>query len=151
MEYLIFFLVSFIIIYLIYTIFVNNFLWHNKRVFVDKKMGPQMRPRKVYTLIVVRKKRALNKMKSSKDILLLCNIGKIDIEKVEFKKLVNLLALVNSLIISLVATLVLILENFVSNFYVWIILSCVVTLILLLPFILIGYKLIGKIINKKGR
>lgn len=121
MGYLIFFLVSFIIIYLIYTIFV------------------------------VRKKRALNKMKSSKDILLLCNIGKIDIEKVEFKKLVNLLALVNSLIISLVATLVLILENFVSNFYVWIILSCVVTLILLLPFILIGYKLIGKIINKKGR
>lgn len=121
MIYIIFFISSFVLIYAIYDIFV------------------------------IRKKRALKKMKNSKDMLLLCKIGKIDIKKVDLKILTRYLCLTNSFIVSLMCTIVIILNNYIKNFYIWILISSVITIVVLLPIILLFYKLIGKKFKKEGR
>ena len=121
MEYISFFIVSFIIIYLFYNIFV------------------------------IRKENALKRMKNSKDVLLLSKIGKIDIEKVDLKKLVQLLGLTNAFIISTIGTLMLIVGDRINNFYLWVIITIVATIVLLVPMIFICYKFVGKRFNKEGR
>lgn len=121
MEYVVFFIVSIILVYLFYNIFV------------------------------IKKENALNRMKKSKDVLLVCKIGNVDIEKVNFKKFVRLLGLTNGFIISTIGTLVLILGRFITNFNLWIIITIISSIILLVPMIFICYKLLGKKINKEGR
>ena len=120
-SYFIFFVVAFLLVYLIYEIFV------------------------------IRKENALNKMKKSKDVLILSRLSDLDIEKVNFKKLVRLLALTNAFIISTMSTLVLLLNKFITNFYLWIIFGCIGSIMVLIPFIMISYKLIGKKIKKEGK
>ena len=121
MVYILFFLVSFLLIYLFYLVFVIN------------------------------KEKALNRMKKSKDVLILSKIGNINIEKVNFKRLVRLLSITNSFIISTIATVILVIDRFISNFYLWVLVTVFTSIILLIPMILIFYKLIGKKINKEGR
>ena len=120
-SYLIFFIISYILVYLIYELFV------------------------------IRKENALNKMKKSKDVLILSRLSDLDIEKVNFKKLVRLLALTNAFIISSMSTLVLLLNKIITNFYIWIIVGCVLSLVVLIPLIMICYKLVGKKIKKEGK
>lgn len=105
----------------------------------------------IYDIFVIRKNRALKKMKDSKDMLLLCKIGKINIDSVDIKKLTRYLCLSNSFIISLMCTLVILLNNFIKNFYLWILVSSLISIVLLLPMILSIYKIIGKKIKKEGR
>lgn len=121
MSYIIFLVCSFLLVYLIYEIFV------------------------------IRKERALEKMKKSKDVLLLCNLSKLDIKKVNFKKLVRLLALTNAFIISGMGTLVLLFNKIITNFYIWILVSSVLALIVLIPLIIGCYKLIGNMLKKEGK
>ena len=121
MIYLLFFLISFFLIFIIYEIFV------------------------------IRKEKALKKMKNSKDMLLLCKIGKIDIEKVDLKIITRYLCLCNSFIVSLMGTIALLLNKFIRNFYIWILVSSLLSMIVLLPLILSLYKLVGKKIKKEGR
>ena len=121
MIYLLFFIISFILIYILYDLFV------------------------------IRKKKALKKMKNSKDMLLLCRVGKIDIDKVDIKKVTRYLCLTNSFIVSFVCTLALLLNNVIKNFYIWILSSSLLAILSLIPMILLLYKLIGKKIMKEGR
>ena len=90
-------------------------------------------------------------MKSSKDVLLLCKLGEINIDSVNLKALVNKLSLFNSLLISLMGTIILIINNYITNFYLWIIISSILSILLLIPSIIFGYKFIGKIIKKEGK
>ncbi len=121
MEYVLFFVITFILVYLLYNLFV------------------------------IRKEKALKKMKSSKDVLLLCKLGEINIDSVNLKALVNKLSLFNSLLISLMGTIILIINNYITNFYLWIIISSILSILLLIPSIIFGYKFIGKIIKKEGK
>ena len=121
MEYIIFFISAFLIIFLFYNIFV------------------------------IKKENALKRMKKSKDVMLVSKIGKVDIEKVDFKKLVQLLGLTNAFIISTVGTIMLILGIFIKNFYLCVTITFILSIVLLVPMIFICYKLVGKKINKEGR
>lgn len=105
----------------------------------------------IYELFVIKKERALKKMKKSKDVLILCKLSKLDNEKVNFKKLVRILALTNASIISIMGTLVLLLNNIITNFYIWILVSSVLTVIVLLPLIMGCYKIVGNKLKKEGR
>ena len=120
-SYLLFLVISFILVYLIYEIFV------------------------------IRKENGLLKMKKSKDVLILCKLSDLDIEKVNLKKLVRLLALTNAFIISTMSTLVLLLDKFITNFYLWIIIGCIGSIVVLIPLIMASYKIIGKKIKKEGK
>jgi len=121
MEYLIFFIVLFLIIIIIYNLFV------------------------------IRKEKALNRMKTNKEVLIFTRLNDIDINKVNFKKMVRLLSLGNAFIISLMATFVLLLKNIITNFYLWILGSALISFVLLIPLIIGIYKLIGKIFKKEGK
>lgn len=67
---------------------------------------------------------------------------KIDLEKVNYKKLLLVISLVSSLDITIIITLVLLLDNYF--------LQLLVALILAVPIILVSYSFIGKYYQKKG-
>ena len=121
MEYLIFFIVLFLLIVIIYNVFV------------------------------IRKERALSKMKTNKEVIIFTKLNNINVENIDLKKLVRILSFSNAFIISLMATIVLILKDIISNFYLWILGSAVISFVLLIPLILGIYKLVGKIFKKEGK
>ena len=95
----------------------------------------------LYFLLVVNNKKKLKKYHDSTEIKFLKNKFKIDIEKIGIKKLANIMALVNAFIIS---TTILIIE-IINN----LILKMIVGFIILIPFILITYTLVGRTLVKK--
>lgn len=121
MEYILFFIITFLLIYFLYNIFV------------------------------IKKSNALKKMRSSKDVLLLCKLGNIDINKVDIKLLVKKLALFNSLLVSILGTIVLIIGKYITNYYLWLIIISIGSIVLFVPLIILGYKIIGKSIKKEGK
>lgn len=122
MVYIIFFISSFIIMNLFYYIFVIN------------------------------KEKALKNMKKGKELLLLAKIGKVDLNKVDLKESVKLVTLSNSFIIAVMGTLVMLLSDYIEDFYLWLIISSISAIIILIPFIMVVYRLIGKKLNnKKGK
>ena len=121
MAYILFFIIGFIIVYLFYSIFV------------------------------IRKSNALKKMRNSKELKLLCRLNKIKVTDDNLKELVKNLAIGNAFIISFMATLIIILERYISNFYLWIILSALIALVLLVPLIIGTYKIAGKLIKKERK
>ncbi len=121
MELLLFFIVAFILINLFYKIFVIN------------------------------KDNALNKMKTSKEVVLFCRLNKLDVNKLELKRLIRTLSFTNAFIIALMGTFVLVLNKYISNFYLWLILSAIIVIIILIPVIILVYKFIGKKLKKECR
>ena len=101
----------------------------------------------MYHLFVIRKEKALNNMKKGKDILLLCKLNNIDIKDYDFKRIVKLVGFGNSIIVSTIGTLVLLLDKFIPNLYLWIFASVISTIVLLIPAIIGTYKIIGKVIK----
>ena len=104
-----------------------------------------------YQIFVIRKDKALKKMKTSKELKLLCQLGKIDIESMPLKELVKILAITNAFIIATMTTIVMLINDFIANFYLWIIVSALVGFVLLIPLILGVYKCVGLIIKKERR
>lgn len=104
-----------------------------------------------YFIFVIHKANALKKMQKSKEVKLLCQLGKIDQNKVEFKRLATILSLANSFIIALMGSLVMLLNKFITNFYVWLIVSALIALVLLVPLIIGTYKIAGKLIKKERK
>ncbi len=102
-----------------------------------------------YELFVIRKEKVLENMKEGKELSLLSKKYKLDYSKVNMKELVRLIALSNAFIISTVVTLVCLLQNWISNFLLWMIAVLVVGLLLLIPSILIIYTRIGRYYQKK--
>ena len=120
MNYIIFFIVVFLVINLIYRVFV------------------------------IRKDNALNKMKTSKDILLLCKVSGIKLKDYDLKSIVKKISMANSFIISLLATLTIFAESLIKNFYIWLLVSFIAGMVLLIPIIYVLYKFVGKMIKKEG-
>ena len=102
-----------------------------------------------YELFVIRKEKVLENMKEGKELSLLSKKYKLDYSKINMKELVRLIALSNAFIISTVVTLVCLLQNWISNFLLWMIAVLVVGLLLLIPSILIIYTRIGRYYQKK--
>lgn len=102
-----------------------------------------------YELFVIRKEKVLENMKEGKELSLLSKKYKLDYSKINMKSLVRLIALSNAFIISTVVAVVCLLQNWISNFFLWMIAVLVVGILLLIPFILIVYTGIGKYYQKK--
>ncbi len=104
-----------------------------------------------YELFVIRKTKVLQNMKDGKELSLLAKKYQLDYEKLDLKSVVRVVALANALIISTVVTIVCLLDNFISNWLLWMISVLVVGIILLIPSILIVYGRIGKYYQKKQK
>jgi hypothetical protein len=88
-----------------------------------------------YLILVVLRKKGLEKFKTSTEINILKNKYKLNIEKINMKKIANLIALANSFLIATTVLLVGVVENFVIK----IIVSCSI----MIPLILVLYHFIG--------
>lgn len=121
MEYLIFFIVTFIIILFIYNIFV------------------------------IRKESATDRMRNSKDVQLILKMANKRITDINYKRLIKYLSISNAFIMSFTGTLVLLISNNIKNFYLWVLISVLLSMLLLLPITLIIYKLVSNIIKKEGK
>lgn len=111
MEYVLIYIIAFLIVYFFYLVTV---------VFQSKKS---------------------DKFKKSNQVLYFVKRYKINMNKINFKSFVNVLALTNSLIIS---------TAFMATFLVKnLILQLLIGFLLLIPLILFSYHLIGKHYKKK--
>ena len=102
----------------------------------------------VYEIFVVRKDKALENMKHGKELTLLQRKFKLDFDKLDLKKATRLVALANAFIISSVVSIVFVLQDFISNTFLWILAVIVVGILLLVPLILLCYSLIGRHLYK---
>ncbi len=94
-----------------------------------------------YVLFVISRKKKLEKFKSNSYVTFLVTKYKVDLNKTNIKTLAHAIALTNSFIIS--STLFII--SYVSN----IALMMIVALIIIIPFQLIMYHIIGKMFGNK--
>ena len=111
MKYILLFIISFLIIYLI------------------------------YYLIVVRRDKGIEAFKKGKQIMFFKNAYNLDLNKLNYKKFSNSLALVNAFIVAFTVTVI---EFIDGN-----ILKLLVGFVILIPLILICYYILGKIYKKK--
>jgi len=111
MKYLILFLFSFFIIYL------------------------------MYFLIVVRRDKGIEAFKTGKQVLFFKNAYNLDLNKLNYKKFANSLALVNAFIIAFTVTIIDLIDGYTMKL--------LVGFIILVPLILICYYVLGKIYKKK--
>lgn len=95
----------------------------------------------LYFLLVVNRKKAINKFKNSMEVKYLMNKYSINIDKVNIKKLANMVALSNSFIITTVFIVIIFIDNFI--------LKMLVAFVILFPLIIIIYWLLGKILKKE--
>ena len=90
-------------------------------------------------------------MKNSKDVELVLKLSKLKIEEVDLKKTIKLLSVANSFIVSFAGTLILLINIKIDNFYLWLIVSMLIGMVILLPLIIGVYKLVGLRIKKEGK
>ncbi len=102
-----------------------------------------------YDIFVIRKENALLKMRNSKEIKILEQLGKINVKNYDLKKVVRILSIGNAFIISTISTVIIIMSDYIKNFYIWILVGAIMAFIVLIPFIILVYKLIGKILKKE--
>lgn len=104
-----------------------------------------------YFLFVVLNKKMLEKMKTGKELTFLKNNYKLDLNKINMKSIVNVIALSNSFIVSSTTTLVCFLNDWIENFYLWLLASLLMSLLVLIPLIIIIYSFIGTYYSKKQK
>lgn len=104
-----------------------------------------------YFFFVIRKPRMLEKLKRGKELTLLKSIYHLDYSKLNMKRVANTVALANSFILSLMTTLVTLINDWINNFYIWLIMSLVMAFILMIPITLIIYHCIGRYYSKKQK
>ena len=97
----------------------------------------------LYLITVILNRKSLAKFSKSNQALILINKYKLKIDKENTKELALKIALANSLIIATAITII----EFVDN----IILKLLVALIVMIPLIIICYKLIAKSMKKEGK
>lgn len=95
----------------------------------------------VYTLLITLRKKGLEKLKTGRQIQYFQTLYNLDIKKLNIKKFANSLALTNSLIISIIFTIIIAFKNFL--------IGLIVGLIIIIPLMFIMYKLLGQIYKKK--
>ena len=95
----------------------------------------------VYFLFMIKRKKAILKLKNSLEVRYLVSKYKIDIEKMDLKSLAYRIALCNTFIISITFMIILFIKVFI--------LKMIVGFIALFPLILIGYHILGTSLKKK--
>ena len=96
----------------------------------------------LYRLIIIRKAKSKKKAKEPREVTYLVSRYKLDLDKVNYKRLLNVVSLVSSLDIALVVTIILLFKNF----YLEMIIGFISTLII----ILVSYHLVYLVYKKKG-
>ena len=104
-----------------------------------------------YYLFVIRSKKAMEKMKNGKEMLFLKNNYHLDYDKLEPKKVANLIVLTNSFIISFTTVIVCLLNEWIKNFYLFLVCSMFMAIVILFPLIIILYHFIGSHFKKKQK
>ena len=104
-----------------------------------------------YYLFVVLNKKMLEKRKTGKELTFLKNNYKLDYKKLNIKSLVNVVALSNSFILAFTTTLVCLLNDWIKNFYLWLLACLLMSLLFLIPLIIVIYSLIGTYYSKKQK
>ncbi|MBR3523511.1 MAG: hypothetical protein IKN87_02370 [Bacilli bacterium] len=105
----------------------------------------------MYYLFVIRSKKAMIKMQNGKEMLFLKRNYHLDYDKLDTKKVANSVALINAFIISFTTEVVCLLNSWISNFYLWLICSMFMAIVILFPLIIILYHLVGTYYNKKQK
>ena len=95
----------------------------------------------LYLLMIVLRKKGLEKFKTSKQLDYFKIKFKLDIKKLNFKKFANALAVTNAFIIAFTVTVIEVFDN-------WI-LKVLVAFLILLPLMYLLYNVIGKYYKKK--
>ena len=95
----------------------------------------------IYYFYIIKKNKKRGKKKII-EVTYLVNRYKLDLDKINMKKLLLIISLVSSLDISLAVTIVLLFDSYV--------LKILVALILMFPIIIISYGIIGKYYQKRG-
>lgn len=104
-----------------------------------------------YYIFVIRSEKTLEKMHSGKEMVFLKNNYKLDYGKISIKKVVNSIALTNSFIISFTTVIVCLLNEWISNFYLWLLCCMFMAIVILFPLIIILYHFIGTHYRKKQK
>lgn len=95
----------------------------------------------VYYLVVVQRKKGLEAFKKGKQVEFFKNAYKLNLKKLNYKSFGTSLSFVNAFIIATTVTIIEIFDN--------LIIKLLVGFVILIPLILICYKLLGKYYKKK--
>ena len=95
----------------------------------------------IYTTIVIWRKKGFEKFKISKQVIFFEKAYKIDLNKINLKSFAYALSLTNAFIIAFTCTVIEIFDN--------LILKLMVGFIILVPLMLLMYKILGTIYKKK--
>lgn len=96
----------------------------------------------IYELLLIRKCKKDKKRKKPIEVQYLVNCYNLDLKKVNYKKLLNIISLVSSLDIAIVVSVI----GLTNNFLLEIIIGCFLTVILILA----SYYIVGSVYQKKG-
>lgn len=94
-----------------------------------------------YLVAVIMKKNKLDKFMKGAEITYLKRRYKLSLNNINKKVLANIIALTNSLIISITILLVVLIDNYI--------LKLMIAFIILVPLIIIAYHIIGTILKKR--
>lgn len=94
-----------------------------------------------YYITVIRRQKKLDKFMEGMEVTYLKGRYKIDLRKVNKKRLASIIALTNSFIISLTVLIVTLVDNYI--------LKLMIAFIVLFPLIIILYHIIGTRLSKK--
>ena len=104
-----------------------------------------------YYLFVIRSKKAMTKLQDGKEMTFLNRNYHLDYTKLNPKKIANAIALANSFILSFTTVIVCILNDWIKNFYLWLLACMLMAFVILFPLIIILYHLIGSHFSKKQK
>lgn len=96
----------------------------------------------LYRIIIVRRAKSKKKPKEPLEVTYLVNKYKLDLEKVSYKRLLNVISIVSALDIALVVSIIVLLKSFI--------LEMIVGFISTLVIILASYHLVYLVYKKKG-
>jgi len=96
----------------------------------------------LYRIIIVRRAKSKKKPKEPLEVTYLVNKYKLDLEKVSYKRLLNVISIVSALDIALVVSIIVLLKSFI--------LEMIVGFISTLVIILVSYHLVYLVYKKKG-
>lgn len=96
----------------------------------------------LYRIIIVRRAKSKKKPKEPLEVTYLVNKYKLDLEKVSYERLLNVISIVSALDIALVVSIIVLLKSFI--------LEMIVGFISTLVIILVSYHLVYLVYKKKG-
>ena len=94
-----------------------------------------------YSLVLIFRKKGFEKFKTSKQLIYFKQAYKINPEKINLKSFAHSLALTNAFIIAITCTVIEIFDNLIFKL--------LVGFVMLVPLMLLMYKILGKVYKKK--